>query len=405
MRTARMLSVATTLVLAAIGLYQNATEAQTTMQAQTSGSGQPAAGNPLRLLLPPDIHAVVGHEINIYFDNIMLAPNIKNYVIDVTCSRGRQDETRWRYTPSAEEVGEFGLNIKVMDGDLNVFGETSATVHVSAADAGAGKQVSLITIGDSLTGAGYYPGEVYTLFQAEGNPALKMIGTNKCAVEGALNQGYGGWRWETFCTRWTDESDYRAKSPFLRLEGDKPVLDFQNYLDQYNDGQAPDFITILLGCNDTYGATEALNPAGKPGIEAAIDTMMGYADMLLAEIRKVCPNTQIGICLLPPPASSQDAFGKDSECNQTRWQYRRNVQRVVERQLAKWAGREDENLFIVPLNVNLDCVNGYPTTVEPVNVRSDKTVTRQNNAVHPTPSGYYQLADGIYYWMKHRLAQ
>ena len=405
MRSGRALLAITTLVLTGVCVCQNNTEAQTTMQAEASGSGQQAAGNPLRLRLPPDIHAVVGHEINIYFDNIMLTPNINNYVIDVTCSRGRQDADRWRYTPSPEDVGQFGLSIKVMDGDLKVLGEASTTVHVAPADAGAGRQISLITIGDSLTGAGYYPGEVYTLFQAEGNPALKMIGTNKCAVEGALNQGYGGWRWETFCTRWTDETDYRAKSPFLRLDGDKPVLDFQHYLDQYNDGQAPDFITILLGCNDTYGATEALNPAGKPGIEAAIDTMMGYADTLLAEIRKTCPDAQMGICLLPPPASSQDAFGKDSECNQTRWQYRRNVQRVVERELEKWAGREDENLFVVPMNVNLDCVHGYPTSVEPVHARTEATVARQSNAVHPTPSGYYQLADSIYYWMKHRLAQ
>jgi hypothetical protein len=405
MRTAFALIAVATIILAGTGVCQDAGDGQPAAETDEVAQRTEEPANPLRLVLPPDIYAVPGHEVSIYFDNIVLTPNIKNYIFDVTCNRGRQDEDRWRYTASEEDLGQFSLSIKVMDPAMNVLGEADTMIHVTAADAGAGEQISLITVGDSLTNAAYYPGEIYTLFQAEGNPQLAMVGTNKCRVEGALHQGYGGWRWETFCTRWTDGDDYRARSPFLRLEGDTPMLDFQNYLDQYNNGEAPDFITVLLGCNDTFGATEALNDDGVPGIEAAIDTMMHYADILIEEFRKVGPETQIGICLLPPPATSQDAFGTNYKCGQTRWQYRRNVQRVVERELEKWAGREDENIFIIPLNVNVDCANGYPARAEPINARTENTVVRQINGVHPAPSGYYQMADSIYYWMKYRLAQ
>ncbi len=393
MRTALATIAAIALACTGTGICQDVVEE----------SDEPA--NPLRLILPPHIYAVVGHEINIYFDNVLLTPNISNYIIDVNCNRGRQDVTRWRYVPTAEDIGQFGLSITVTDPDMNVLGEAGTMIHVSPADAGADTQISLLTIGDSLTNAAFYPDEIFTLFQAEGNPALKMIGTNKGRVDGSFHQGYGGWRWETFCTRWTDEADARARSPFLRLEGDTPVLDFQNYLDQNNDGQAPDFITVLLGCNDTFGATEALNDDGVPGIEVAIDRMMGYADMLLSELRRVGPQTQIGICLLVPPAASQDAFGSNYKCGQTRWQYRRNVQRVVERQLERWAGLEHEGIFIIPTNVNLDCVGGYTSANEPASARDATLVARQNNGVHPGPAGYHQIADSIYYWMKHRLAQ
>ncbi len=357
-----------------------------------------ADAKPLRLVLPPDMYAVPGHEISIYFDNIMLTPNISNYCIDVTCNRGRQDADRWRYIPAPEDVGQFGLTVQVLDAATRLIEEASTMIHVVPADAGAGKQVSILNIGDSLTNAGYISGGLYTLCQAEANPVLKMVGDRKGSVEGAWHQGYGGWTWLAFCTRWTEGTDDRAKSPFLRLEGDKAVLDFQAYCERLNDGKAPDFVTVLLGCNDTFGATEET-------IEERIDSMFLYADMLLAELRRVGPDTQIGILLLVPPAASQDAFGSNYRCGQTRWQYRRNVQRVVERQLEKFGGREAENIFIIPANVNLDCANNYPAQSEPANSRNETKVLRQSNGVHPAATGYCQIADSIYYWLKWRLSR
>lgn len=356
------------------------------------------AKNPLRAILPPDLYAVPGHEINVYFDNILLSSNFRMLHIDADCPRGRQGDERWYWTPAPEDVGDYTLTIKISTPDEVPCAEVSTTVHVVPADAGAQADITILNVGDSLTHAGYYPGELFILFQAEGNPTAKMIGNLTGRVEGSFHEGYGGWQWATFCTRWTDGEDQYAKSPFLRLEGDKPVLDFQAYCDKLNGGVGPDFLTVLLGCNDTFSASDET-------IEAKIDVMMGYADQLIAEFQRVSPGTQIGICLLVPPSTSQYAFGASYKAGQTRWQYRRNVQRVIERQIEKFAGREDENIFIIPTYVNLDCENNYPGREEPVNARSTKTVFRQNNAVHPAPEGYYQIADSIYYWLKYRLAQ
>ncbi len=356
----------------------------------------------LRLTLPPDIYAVPGHEVNIYFDNIVLCPDSDDLVFDVDCNRGRQDEKRWRYTPDGSTIGQFSLAIRVLTPDMELIDEASTMIHVSPADAGAGEEISLLIVGDSLTNATYYPREVYKLMQGESNPALTMVGSHagggKNPTDGVAHEGYGGWRWSTFCTRWSDDDPYRGKSKFLREIDGEPTLDFQRYLDTYNDGEAPDFITVLLGCNDTFSATEE-------DIEERIDDMFGWADKLLAEFQSVAPDTQIGILLLVPPSASQDAFGRNYKCRQTRWQYRRNQHRVVERQLEKFGDSADDNIFIVPANVNLDCEHNYPAREEPVNARNDTKIQRASNGVHPAPEGYYQIADSIYYWLKYRLSR
>jgi len=357
---------------------------------------QPAA-TPVRLVLPSDLYAVVGHETNLYFDNVILVPSVDSYLFDVDCAKGRQDQRRWRFTPTVEDAGDHELSIKVLDGLNGVLGEGSTTVHVSPADAGAGTPSTLMCVGDSLTHASVYPQELWELFG--GN--LRLVGTHHPSDSlppEVVHEGYGGWRWETFCTRWTEGEDPRARSPFLRLVDGTPTLDFQSYCDVNNGGEGPDFITVLLGCNDTFSATEET-------IEAAIDTMFGHADTLLAEFRKVRPDTQIGLLLLPPPAASQDAFGSNYQCGQTRWQYRRNQHRVVERLMEKFAGREAENLWLLPAHLNLDTVHNYPTRPEPINSRNEAEAARQSNGVHPAAEGYRQIADTIHAWLKYRLAR
>lgn len=356
----------------------------------------------LRLTLPPDIYAVPGHEVNIYFDNIVLAPDIDDYIFDVECNRGRQDEKRWRYTPDGSTIGQFGLTIRVLTPRMELIDEASTMVHVVPQDAGADESISILVIGDSLTNATHYPAELYELMQAPGNPELHMIGSHagggREPTGPVAHEGYGGWRWSTFCTQWTDDESYRAKSKFLRMVDGEPTVDFQHYLDTYNEGRPPDVITVLLGCNDTFSAIEE-------EIEERIDDMFGWADTLLSEFRQVAPQAEIGILLLVSPAASQDAFSSNYKCGQIRWQYRRNQHRVVERQLEEFGGREDENIFIIPANVNLDCEHNYPTREETINARNDETIMRPSNGVHPAPEGYYQIADSIYYWLKYRLAQ
>ncbi|MFA6103603.1 MAG: SGNH/GDSL hydrolase family protein [Victivallaceae bacterium] len=363
-----------------------------------------AAQNTVRLLLPPAVYAVPGSEINIYFDNVILALNIKNYGFDVECKNGRHDQERWRFTPDTKDVGSFPLTIKVFDQNSKILAEASTTIIISPMNAGKGRDISLMIVGDSLTGASVYPAELYKLFKTGENPNVKFIGCHsgagKSPKDGVpCHEGRGGWTWSMYCSKWTEnstESPYLQKSPFLTLKDGKPVLDFKAYCDKYNEGKAPEYITIFLGINDIGNATDST-------IDQSIDKMFENSDSLIAEFRRVGPDTKIGLALIPPPAATQDAFGENYRCGLNRWQYKKNQHRLVERMLSKLHGKENENLFIIPVYVNLDCANNYPQNEEPVNARNTKKTKRDFNGVHPAVEGYYQIADSFYFWLKNEL--
>ena len=218
----------------------------------------------LKLQLPEKIYAVPGIETNVYFDNIVLTPNSDFYVFDVDCRKGRNDQKRWRFVPTDKDVGEYDWNVKVMDGN-GTLAEGKTKLIVSPANAGRGKRISILVVGDSLTNATVYPTRLFELTQGEKNPRLKMIGSNgpnrKPQKNGVAHEGWGGWAWKTFITKTApyakkDPKPWDVPSRFLVVKDGKGKLDFQAYLDQYNDGKAPDFITVQLGVNDIFGAKD-----------------------------------------------------------------------------------------------------------------------------------------------------
>ncbi len=363
--------------------------------AQTPEQPVPVSPPALRLVLPPVLHAVPGVECNIYFDNVVLTPNVGDYLFDVDCAKGVQQAERYTWIPSEEDLGNHALAMKVYDSNYQVIAEGTTQLRVVSPKAAADRKLSYLIIGDSLTAASVYPAELNRLFSQEGNLQVTLIGTTDRG-EGVRHEGYGGWTAASFASRWTAvvdlDNSWRQRSPFLFLADDKPKLDFARYCQENNGGAAPDYITIALGCNDNFGATEET-------IEESIGSFLTNMDILIAEFRRVGPNTKIGIVMLVPPSASQDAFGANYRCGQTRYQYRRNQHRVVERLIETYGNRVAENVFLIPAHVNLDCVHNYPTAAGPANSRAETELTRASNGVHPAATGYRQMADSIYCWI------
>lgn len=351
-----------------------------------------------RLLLPPVIYAAPGREANLYFDNVVLAPRGRIYLFDVTCAKGRQQEERWTWTPAENESGDYALALEVRDQEDKVVAQGKTVVRVAKAGAGQGQALSLLAIGDSLTNASVYTDELLKLFAVPGNPALKLVGTHKVAgtAEGNVHEGYGGWTFSRFMTQYVakpQEKRNLGSSPFVFLQDGKPVFDFSRYVRESLGGTAPDVITIMLGTNDVFGAKDE-------NLEESVTAILANADKLLAGIRAGAPNAKIGLVTTVPPSASQDAFGANYAANQTRWQYRKNQHRLVERMIGHFGNREAENLFLVPAYLNLDCVNNYPQSEVPANARATVKVVRAGNGVHPAGEGYRQIADSIYCWLR-----
>ncbi|MDD5728649.1 MAG: GDSL-type esterase/lipase family protein [Victivallales bacterium] len=356
----------------------------------------------LPMQVPPVIYAVPGIECNVYFENLVLTLNPADYAFDVDCLKGHNDTKRWRFIPENKDNGTFTWRIRVFNSRNQMVASGESRLIVIPRSPGKGKKKSILMLGDSLTDHSVYPKTVLQL-AAEDGIELNMIGTNagggrKPEPGGVAHEGYGGWSWETFMTRWTDETAYTAKSKFLFMKDGKLQFDLQAYLKKYANGIRPDFITIMLGTNDVF-------KAGPGTLAACVKRVMENIDKLVSAMQKSAPDARIGIALTIPPANSQDAFGANYKCRQTRWQFRCNQFRLVAAMIARYAGGKVKNVSLIPAFAEIDCENNFPRRRETVNQRNPDIIMRAANGVHPGNSGYQQIGDIFYAWLKYQSAK
>lgn len=342
------------------------------------------------LALPAVIYAVAGEEFNLYFDNI--APAGQPGEVQVISPVGRQDAKRWRFVPRPDETGVFPLRVEYRDAAGKLL--TAADTQVAVAAPGKpGGPLTILLVGDSLTDNPAYAKRLLELLRRDGVEA-KLIGSHAgggrpVGDDGVAHEGRGGWTFANFVSRWTDGGDYRARSPFLAAPG---RFDFQDYLDRVNGGKAPDFITVMLGHNDIALATDA-------DIDGRLTAISRDFDTLVAGFRQAAPAAMIGIALPPPPAASQDAFGRNYGTRIHRAQFRRNQFKLWRMLTDKCA--TDPRLSLIPVHLNLDCENNYPVEEEAANARNAAACLRQSNALHPAASGYAQIGDTFHAWLTH----
>ncbi len=354
------------------------------------------------LFMPEKVYAVPGVECNIYFKNIFLAVNQNNFVFDVECKYGRNDLRRWRFLPTVKDGGKsFPLTLKVYDED-GLVAERSTTVYVANADAGKDRVINILQIGDSLTNYTIHSAQLYKYCQQPGNPKLTMIGTRHFNPRGekipaeVMHEGYAGWRWESFLTRFEGKGRGKkkfVKSKFLYKKDGKVVVSLADYLKTYKF-PTPDVITIQLGGNDIFAATDADR-------DERIKKILDNADTFIAALRKDAPNAIIGVGFLPPNAN-QDAFGEKYKCRQTAWGKNKN-QFYTNCAMQKHFAAKHPDIIMIPTVFGVDSEYNFPVRKEPANQRSKTIVARQNNGVHPNHDGYRQVGDVYYAWLKNVL--
>ena len=359
---------------------------------------------PVRLTLPSVIYAVPGIETNVYFENVILAIDSTRYVFDVHCAKGDVRDERWSFTPAAADTGSYPFTLEVRDDTNAVIARAVSVVRVAAAEAGAGTDRTLLLVGDSWTSASVYPEHLFTLGAVKAAPAITLVGSRgpDGAASGAVrHEGYSGWTAEAFATlRGQGLPTGRPnKSPFMYEGEDGQLrLDFKRYCEAVTKGVAPDFVVLTLGVNDVFSATDT-------SIDGRIDRMLAHYDRLIEMIQAVRADTRIGVVLVPPPGATQDGFkGYKGSQRQTRWQFRRNQHRLIERIQEKFAQGHPNFVSLVPAFTTLDTRHGYPTVDTPENARTSVTSRRINNGTHPSVSGYQQYGDSLYCWLKAMIA-
>ena len=354
--------------------------------------------NSLQLTLPPEIPLVVGTEFRLWFRNVAMTDDAATCRFEVQCERGTATAEHWTFTPTEADIGEHRLTIIARSAngtpiDPPATVETSLRV-ITPRSLTAGNQTEtdladktpfrLLIVGDSLTHASTYPTEVARLLKASGTD-VELMGTHRPegVAEGIAHEGYGGWTWDRFATHYEPEPDgtYRKRSsPFVFLdEQSKPTLSVSKYFETHFSGHKPDAIIVLLGINDCFGAP----PNDVKAMNAHIDQTFASADLVLASLREAAPEARIGFCLTPPANARDEAFKANYGDRYTRKGWKAIQHRLVQRQLEYVAKKNDPKIRIVPTELNVDPVDGYP----------------DNNGVHPNTVGYHQIAQMMFAWL------
>ena len=357
----------------------------------------------VKLLIPARIYAVPGLEMNVYFQNVVTVVNPANYVFDVDCSKGRNDLKRWRFTPTVKDVGRWPWKIRVINENGTV-AEAEAELIVVPAAAGNGRKLSLLMVGASQTAAGHYANRVTELMKLPGNPEFTSIGTRGRGP--GRHEGYGGWRWSSFLTRWGYTGKNKMdgmhpnrpvgfNSPFIFADSEgKGVFDLEQYFRNNNGGRIPDAVSFQLGLNDFFLADDN-------SIAEVTAKSIKNMEQLIARFRQLKPAPEIFV-FQHIPGSNQDGFGKNYSCGRTSFQYRKNLD-YYNRALLKKS--RELNFHIVPMYINIDTENNYPLLEQEINQGNPRKVQRQNNGVHPAKPGYYQMGDTLYCVLKGWLAE
>ncbi|MBE6384355.1 MAG: hypothetical protein E7048_01675 [Lentisphaerae bacterium] len=364
-----------------------------------------------KLLLPEKIYAVAGFEINIYFQNVVTVINPANYAFDVECEKGRCDQERWRWTPAEEDTGEHKLKLSVWS-DEGLLAEAETTIIVSPRNAGEGKTLTILQIGASCMAAKGHGESLMDRFQLPQNPRLVMLGSHSPGYTpvvpgGPANEAFGGWSWRTFFEK---EKSYEldndglhpkrpwdVPSPFLFDRNGKKEFDFQAYIDTVCHGVKPDVVYFELGVNGTF-----LAKTDAEFEEMWQRDLYPYMKRMIDSVKAVLPDAVLGVEQIPRGSWSQDSFGKNYGCLQSRRRWLINAD-LLFRKYAKLAS--EMGYLIIPDYHNADGTANYPVEEEALFAGSNVMVKRPSNALHACADGYGQWADCEYFFLKYLMAQ
>lgn len=335
----------------------------------------------------PTIHipsrsvAVVGHEWNLYFDNVIISDNIQNY--DIRCDI-KPTLTQWgnfgeflRITPTAAGVHTVTLYVynKFSNQLITTRGFTLNVIEdVPLAD----KRV--IFLGDSLTYLAHYPLEIQNNLSKGGIRSLGTLSstTTLNGEEFTINhEGRPGWATCHYLMEFVDDT----ANPFYNPATAK--FDFSYYMKNQRYGDI-DAVSIFLGTNRVFDTDQVDN------IKVMIDSIHEYD-----------PDIIVLVNLTPMPASQSGygychfAQGLPHFANAA-YDVKYATTALVDKYIASFDGFMD-NVFVSEVYFNLDTKRDYKTTRIPASARNAETeITVYTDSVHPSVSGQLKFADVIY---------
>lgn len=341
--------------------------------------------------VPDAAYAVVGREFNVYHANLVESASTLNFDYGTSLSSTeatyvKHQSERLTYTPGTAGTPLITVTASEKGTWRNVLAG-SFTLNVAASTAAFTRK--LLVIGDSTTAAGTVTGELVTLDAADANTALTLIGSQGSGAN--KHEGIGGWT----VKRWHLPAG--GDIALNKFSNAGAAFNFAYYLTSTGQAMASgDHVIINLGINDVFSC------AGDRAVEATCTDAFARIEAMITSIQSAVPGIRVGIAVTIPPSSEQDSFGANYYAGPVLTRYRRNNILWAKALINQFKGRTGSGVYLVPIHLGLDTVNNMERAAAAyVNSRNTSVqVSRQSNGVHPAVSGYYQIADQIWAYLK-----
>lgn len=212
--------------------------------------------NDVEIILPPEVFAVKGDTLQLYYKSIIKATNPENYFIEAVCAVGKNYPRYFSYTPDDAHIGNhYGLTINVLSNKGIVLVSKTIQVYVLPKLTSPASQKNILVIGASTYSDGVITKEVKRRLvetSGDGTPAnpiglgLSNIGfIGRLQVNGIRQEATGGLGWKFYAT---------AGSPAYRFQVSGVTQ--LNIGDQYSIPSIPissDYPLIIKETNITDG--------------------------------------------------------------------------------------------------------------------------------------------------------
>lgn len=186
-------------------------------------------------------------------------------------------------------------------------------------------------------------------------------------------------------------SSTERTSPFYNTQAKK--IDFKWYA-KNNGIDSIDAFYILLGGNGTMRQI-ALNNTRHDYCKIVVEE----AKVLVDKMHEDFPNAKIKVMAMQLP-SQNGGMGWSYGAEMPFTNHYNFTHYVMELNLAyeKWCEEEGykDYMEFISLTGQFDSENNYPSIQKPVNVRSEITERVDTNGLHPSKSGYMQVADAVF---------
>lgn len=414
--------------------------------------------NKIEISLPDQIYAVVGDTLQLYYRGMIKTVYPYQYDILVSCSKGRQYQRYFEYTPVAADVGSVSFKIQVKDTNNNVLGEKTCQIIIRAVVKSPESPTTFLGVGDSLTASGTWCKEASRrLTGSVGSPAglelTNIAWKGRVQGNGIGWEGNGGWTWDSYAT--AGRAAYRfyvsgvVTDPAIGAVytnngqtftvAEINITEGSGYIRCLSTGSptASGVLTKTSGAGDatinyTSSQADAGNPFwnvetnqldfpkyvntymdgqcdcifflltwnGQTANRTDFTNMINTAKVLIDHIHATFPNCKIKIMGIQVPSLNG---GMGANYGATGTSYADGFGMVktalnMNQAYQDWCNEDNYSSFLEFVNVSsqFDSENNMPESDTKVNVRSTKTEKRGTNGVHPTNDGYYQIGDVVF---------